>query len=664
MSLAAAGRTSKNRALSIKKQQAVFLFVIKFLALWRQFEKNGRTALAKQQAISILVPEIAAISSLYPNPVFMKNPYLSLLRTAWTYARRERKKYVLVYAMFIGATIVSSMNPLLYGWFLGKAQNDTTRVLQYTLMYAGAYFLLKLTEWSLHGPARIMERTLAFNISRNFLQEKYHQTLHVSAHWHQDHHSGATINRLRNANNALRSFFDRGFMFLNTYVKFLLSIGAILFFSPLFGSIAVGLGVLNIVVITRFNKPYLNTLRDVIQKEHKVMANLFDTLSNIRTVITLRLEKSMERGLLHKVRLVFPTFRKNAQINEWKWFVADMMITLIYCTIVIGYVYQHWQPGAVFYIAGLVTLLGYVNQFTSVFSGVASQFTDISQYHIAIKEVDIISEAYAENHRPGQPTELPHDWTCMDLAQLSFSYPNKTDKVKAPPQLHGLSIRIERGKRIALIGESGCGKSTLLTLMRGLYAPEAGYEFRVEDQPYPLEGLYGSVTLMPQEPEIFENTISYNVTLGVPYSDAEILEACAMAHFTPIIDSLPDGLLTDIKEKGVNLSGGQKQRLALARGILAARDSKVILLDEPTSSVDPKTEAQIYDNFFEAFRDKAIVSSLHRLHLLEKFDYIYIIDKGRIVDEGSFAHLLANSEIFRQMRAHQQGGSLSTIKAA
>jgi ATP-binding cassette subfamily B protein len=593
----------------------------------------------------------------------MKNPYLALLKTAWIYARHERKKYVLTYAMFIAATIVSSMNPLLYGWFIGKAQNDTSRVLQFTLMYIGCYVLLKLTEWSLNGPARIMERTLAFNISRNFLQEKYHHTLHVSAHWHQDNHSGSTINRLRKANDALRGFFDRGFMFLNTYIRFALSVIAIIYFSPLFGAIAVALGLLNIFIITRFNKPYLKTLREVIQKEHKVVSTLFDSLSNIRTVITLRLEKSMEQGLMHKVRVVLPIFRKNARINEWKWFVADMMITLIYSMVVIGYVYQHWQPGSVFYVAGLVTLLGYVNQFTSVFSGVASQFTDLSQYHICIKEVDSITEAYRENHCGNETAALPENWQVMEIGNLSFSYPRPEEDIRMAKHLYGLNVRIERGKRIALIGESGCGKSTLLTLMRGLYAPEAGCEFKVDENSYAFSELYSSVTLLPQEPEIFENTIAYNITLGVPYTDAEIKEACQMAQFTSIVEGFPNGLLTDIKEKGVNLSGGQKQRLALARGILAARDSKVILLDEPTSSVDPKTEAQIYDSFFELFKDKAIISSLHRLHLLEKFDYIYILDKGKIIDEGTFEHLLANSKLFGEMWEHQKTSTLTSIRA-
>lgn len=190
--------------------------------------------------------------------------------------------------------------------------------------------------------------------------------------------------------------------------------------------------------------------------------------------------------------------------------------------------------------------------------------------------------------------------------------------------------------------------------MRGLYTPVAGAEFRIDGQLHPFNCLNQSVTLFPQEPEIFENTLGYNITLGLPVPDQKILDVCDSAHFSEVVRQLPDGLIADIREKGVNLSGGQKQRLALARGILAATDSQLVLLDEPTSSVDPRTEMQIYRKLFDTFSDKAVVSSIHRLHLLPLFDYIYIMDKGRIVAEGSFNTLLHECELFQEMWGHQK----------
>lgn len=584
----------------------------------------------------------------------MKNPYISLLQTSWKYAGSRRKSFVLIYAMFIVAQIISALHPLLYGWFIGKIQGDSDKVFHYTLLFVAAYCGLKFSEWCFHGPARIMERTLALHLSKNFLQEKYHQTLHLPAKWHQDHHSGATINRIQKAYTGLRCFFDRGFSFLYTLTKFIFSVGAILYFSPLFGSIAVVLGLITIWAISKFDASFIKTLKDVNETEHHVTSNLFDTLSNIRTVITLRLERSMEQGLLAKLRLIYGPFRKNAVTNEWKWFVADMMITLIYCVVVAGFVYQHWEPGKLFLIAPLVMLLGYVNQFTSVFQGVAGQYTSIIEYNTNVQGAASITEAFMEKHRADKPGDLPKNWQHIEIRDLSFSHQIVQEGKKVPQSLNSLQLRIERGKKIALIGASGSGKSTLLSLLRGLYLPGSETTLLVDGKDYSMDSLNESVTLFPQEPEIFENTIAYNVTLGLPFSDEEIMQVCKGAHFADVINQLPEGLLTDIREKGVNLSGGQKQRLALARGILAAAESKVILLDEPTSSVDPRTEVQIYKNMFETFADKAIISSIHRLHLLPQFDYIYVLDKGRIVAEGTFDQLIGDSEPFGELWDHQK----------
>ncbi len=104
----------------------------------------------------------------------MKNPYISLLQTGWKYAKHQRSKLIGVYGMFLCANIIFSLNPLMLGWFVGKAQKDSSKILYYAMLYAGAYLLLKLAEWCFHGPARVMERALAFNLSRNFMQEKYH----------------------------------------------------------------------------------------------------------------------------------------------------------------------------------------------------------------------------------------------------------------------------------------------------------------------------------------------------------------------------------------------------------------------------------------------------------------------------------------------------------
>jgi ABC-type multidrug transport system fused ATPase/permease subunit len=584
----------------------------------------------------------------------LQNPYFSLLRTAWRYARAERRRYVLIYALFLSANFVYGSYPLLLGWFIDKIQRRQEQIPHYVLVYALAYVGLKLLEWSFHGPARVMERQLAFNLSRNFLNERYHQALHLPVKWHQDHHSGSTINRIRKAYEALRQFFDGGFTYIYAISRLTVSFTAMLIFAPLFGTIGALLGVLAIWIIMRFDGPIIRTQEQVNEGEHVIAATLFDSLSNIMTVVTLRLEQSMEGGIARKIHQLLHPFRRNAVINEWKWFVVDTLVALTYCVIVAGYVFEHWTPGKLFLVGSLVTLLGYVNQFTSVFHDLAAEYNRIVQYNTDVRTADGIEQAFRAHHRADRKTDLPGRWQTLELSNLSFSHREQYQQEHAPQSLHNIHLKLQRGKRVALIGESGSGKSTLLALLRGLYEPEPGYRMLVDGEERALASLNETVTLFPQDPEIFENTIAYNLTLDLPFAPEDINAACEASHFSEVVEELPRGLDSSIQEKGVNLSGGQKQRLALARGILAAAESDVVLLDEPTSSVDPKTEAVIYRRLFEAFSGKAMVSALHRLHLLPCFDYVYVLEQGRIVAEGTLATLRGQSPEFQELWQHQE----------
>lgn len=588
----------------------------------------------------------------------MNHPYVSLLRTAWKYAGKERRQYILIYLLFILSNIVVALHPLLYGWYVDSLQLEGSEVLTYTWLFAGSYLGLKLLEWAFHGPARVMERKLAFHLSKNFLDELYHQILHLPVKWHKDNHSGATINKIQKAFGALKEFFQNGFIYVQVLGKFIFSLGAMCIFSPLFGFVGVLIGIFTVWVIFQFDKKFVVYLKQCNEREHEVSSNLFDSLSNIITVITLRLEKSMQSSLFQKVANVFPPFKKQITINELKWFIASMLVASVYVIVVLGFVYQNYVPGEAFLIGGLVALLAYVTQFTSVFYDVAAHYTRIVQFNTDVQAATALSDIYWSSHRSEPAVSMPERWSAIEMKNIHYSH--GPFQRKNASGLNDLQVRINRGERIALIGESGSGKSTLLALLRGLYVPEAGSVLKVDERTdYNFGMIANTVTLFPQEPEIFENTIKYNITLGLPFSDEEIAQACDAAHFTEVIKHLPNGLDSEIKEKGVNLSGGQKQRLALARGILAAKGSHIVCLDEPTSSVDPRTEVQIYKKMFETFADKAVISSLHRLHLLKSFSYIYIMDKGKIVDEGTFEDLRNNSAIFNELWNHQESKEIA-----
>lgn len=283
---------------------------------------------------------------------------------------------------------------------------------------------------------------------------------------------------------------------------------------------------------------------------------------------------------------------------------------------------------------------------TDVFFNFTYQYGDFVQQKTAVMNAERLAQDFQKvktvaGIRAGAP------WKVLDIQNLSFSY--HTDD-GADLHLDDVSMRIARGERIALIGESGSGKTTFLKLLRGLY-PSKDAKIFLDGKVLRngIEKLSAQIALIPQDPEIFATTIRENVTMGVDHPMAVVKKFSDMARFTNVAERLPHQWESSIVEKGVNLSGGEKQRLALARGLLACADKSIVLLDEPTSSVDMKNEMHIYESVFKAFKDKTIISSIHRLHLLREFDSIYYFERGRIVASGSLEELLKTSAKFQDL---------------
>jgi ATP-binding cassette subfamily B protein len=241
-------------------------------------------------------------------------------------------------------------------------------------------------------------------------------------------------------------------------------------------------------------------------------------------------------------------------------------------------------------------------------------------------------------------------------------------------------LALVRGRRYALVGPSGAGKTTLLRLLAGLDAPTAGV-LSIDGEALPAAATAAVVgervpsagglpsdaggmaamparlrhlaTLIPQQAEMFDGTLAENLLLGAGRTPERIEAALHAACADRVVEGLAQGLDTRVVEGGANWSGGQRQRLALARGVLAAAGTSLLLLDEPTSSLDPETEARVYQRLFAHFPDAALVSSVHRLHLLDRFDEVILMRAGRIEAVGRAWELAQSSALFRELLAAQ-----------
>jgi ATP-binding cassette subfamily B protein len=353
-----------------------------------------------------------------------------------------------------------------------------------------------------------------------------------------------------------------------------------------------------------------------------------------------------------RLSAVFEPLRRNILLNEAKWCAMDLLTLTLTWGMVAMYVWSSQRGGAALLIGNVFMVYQYANQAGAVIASLASNYQNFARMRADYASADPIWNA---TERQAPHGGLPRDWRTIDIEGLDFSY---TRSRRDTPLLHGAALTLNRGEAIALVGPSGSGKSTLMRVIAGLYDADRG-RFTIDGMPHVrLRSLGGLATLIPQDPEVFESSVRDNITFGVDHPAAAISEALRISSFDSVVAAMPLGLDTLITERGLNLSGGQKQRMALARGILAARSSSLLLLDEPTSSLDPLTEARIFGDFKAAVPNACIVASVHRLNLLTRFDRIILMDDGRVVDTGTIDELIERQPLFRDLwnRSSAAGG--------
>jgi len=236
----------------------------------------------------------------------------------------------------------------------------------------------------------------------------------------------------------------------------------------------------------------------------------------------------------------------------------------------------------------------------------------------------------------------------LEFKNISFIYPDGTHALK------NLSVKIEGGKKIGLVGISGSGKTTFLNLIPRFFNLKHGV-ILIDDQNINninLNSLRKEISLVSQDVILFDDTIKSNILYGnASASDDDIINACKFAAAQDFIEKLPNKYDTIIGENGIKLSGGQKQRLSIARAIL--KDSSIILLDEATSSLDSESEAVIQKAIENLTKNKTTLIIAHRLSTIMNCDKILVFDKGQIAAEGSHEFLVNNSSIYKNLYQKQ-----------
>lgn len=260
-----------------------------------------------------------------------------------------------------------------------------------------------------------------------------------------------------------------------------------------------------------------------------------------------------------------------------------------------------------------------------------------------------------------KPQALPLKVTRGEIKfdHVDFSYE------AGKPLLNGFNLNIKPGEKVGLIGRSGAGKSTIVNLLLRFYEPQSG-TISIDGQnvdSVTQESLRAQIGLVTQDTSLLHRSVRDNIIYGRPdATEAEMISAAERAEATGFIPNLSDakgrrGYDAHVGERGVKLSGGQRQRIAIARVML--KDAPILLLDEATSALDSEVEAAIQESLDKMMEGKTVIAIAHRLSTIAAMDRLIVLDKGRIIEEGSHTELLAKQGLYAKLWAHQSGGFLS-----
>ncbi|WP_305455296.1 thiol reductant ABC exporter subunit CydC [Bacillus mycoides] len=265
-----------------------------------------------------------------------------------------------------------------------------------------------------------------------------------------------------------------------------------------------------------------------------------------------------------------------------------------------------------------------------------------------LKSVESDSILQDGNELPGDKDYVALKHIDIELSNVSYNYPDSNE-----PVLKDVSLQIKAGKKIAILGRSGTGKSTLLKLLTGALRPVSGQVILNGEQAH-TDFLSKYISVLNQKPHLFDTTIGNNVRIGKPEAnDEEIWKALEKAQLAPHIASLPDGLQTKMHEMGKRFSGGERQRVAFARTLM--QEASIIVLDEPTIGLDPKTELALIETMFSAAEEKTVIWITHHLVGIEHVDEVIFLDSGQIAMQGSHEQLLKENEKYRRLYELDKG---------
>jgi ATP-binding cassette subfamily B protein len=559
--------------------------------------------------------------------------------------RPHRRLIVWAGLAMIGGTTVSLASPLLVKVAIDKGIDGHS---------AHAINMVALAFLALVIARPLLERAIVLCSARageRFLGDlrvaAYGKLQQLSMPFFEETRAGVLVSRLTADVQTLTTFTRLVLVeVVGSVLLFLVSIVILVVLSPLLSLVMLVSVPLLVWSSLRYGKRSRPAFMDLRDRVADTMSALQEGLTGVRVVQSFGQEQDQYAAYRRRSRAQVSAWRRISLVNIGFFPVIAFAQSLALASVLVvgGYLERHGR-------VTVGTIVAFALYLISLFDPIArlgDWYSEFQSGRAALAKIATLLEEPVTV--PGGTEALPGEGALV-ARDLTFGYGDK------PPVVIGVSMTIEPGEHIALVGATGAGKSTLAKLIVRAYDPDEGtVSFSGIALPEArLDSLRERIMFVPQEGHLFSGSLADNVRLAEPdASDDEVREALRRIGALERFEALPGGLATDVRSRGVRLSSGERQLVSLAR--VALGDPSVIVLDEATSSLDPQTEAAVEQALAAIAHGRTVITIAHRLSTAERADRVAVMEHGRLVEIASHDELVAQGDRYARLWASWQAG--------